>query len=145
MTSHAKLAEAGRNRSDTLNMRLDPKLKYLATMAAKYQDRTLSNFIEEAIKRALQPGGVNAYDGPPAELPLWGEGLWDEDEATRFYLLATVQPGLLNGPQARLWALLSGSLMKNFGKITLKRFVEYYNSPVIDKKHLQVESAEGGN
>jgi hypothetical protein len=128
MTKHAKLTEEGRNRSDTLNMRLDPKLKYLATIAAKYQDRSLSNFIEEAIRRALMPDGVDAYDDQPPALPLWGEGLWDENESVRLFFLATNYPNLLGPSDSKLWTLLSGELMRDHGKITLKRFVESYNA-----------------
>jgi hypothetical protein len=133
-------------RSGMLNMRIDLKLLYLAKIAARYQDITLSNFLENAIRAALAPERVaDAFEattslpGDGSSLPLWGDGLWHQDEATRFFLLATGDPSLLNTPQSRLWALLSGSLMKNKGKITLRDFKEYYYSSSIDTKHLQVE------
>lgn len=135
MTKAAKNMGSDRSRSGTLNMRIDPKLKYLADLAAKYTDRSLSHFIEDAIKQALAPERITS-DEVLSELPLWGEGLWDEDEATRLFMLATMRPTLLNLPKMRLWTMLSGAMVKNDGKITLKRFVEWYNSPVIDKKHL---------
>jgi len=150
MTKHAQLAASERMRSGTLNMRIDPKVKYLAEKLAKYQQRTLSNFIEGAVRRALtdvihdEPnvGTTIPPKMPPA--PMWGDGLWSDDEATRFFMLATAHPDLLNVSEMRLWTLLSGSMMKNYGKITLKRFVEYYNSPSIYKKHLS-DVSNGGD
>jgi hypothetical protein len=137
-------------RSGTLNMRISPRLLYLAKIAARYQDITLSSFLENAITAALVPERVFEDDAmpgtevpaPKAALPLWGDGLWDEDEATRFFLLAIFDSSLLNTPQSRLWTLLSGSLMKNKGKITLRDFKEYYYSSSIDTKHLQIEEEE---
>jgi hypothetical protein len=127
-------------------MRISPRLLYLAKIAARYQDITLSGFFENAITQALAPEQVleestpgTEFAAPETALPLWGEGLWDEDEATRFFMLATFDPRLLNTPQSRLWTLLSGSLMKNKGKITLRDFKEYYYSPSIDTKHLRIE------
>jgi hypothetical protein len=144
MTKHMQTQGSERSRSGTLNMRINPKLKYLAEVLAKYQDRTLSNFIEAAITRALtdvdEDYGSHAQEAP---LPMWGEGLWDDDEATRFFMLAVSYPELLNAAQARLWTLLTGAMMKNHQKITLKQFVAYYNSPSIDKKHLTAASTGG--
>jgi hypothetical protein len=75
---------------------------------------------------------------PKAAPQLWEEGLWDEDEATRMFMLATNHPSL-NGPQTRLWTLLSGSILANGKKLNLKTFREYYSDPSIDTKHLQTE------
>jgi len=138
MTKHAQLAASERMRSGTLNMRIDPKVKYLAEKLAKYQRRALTDVIhdEPNVGTTIPP------KMPPA--PMWGDGLWSDDEATRFFMLATAHPDLLNVSEMRLWTLLSGSMMKNYGKITLKRFVEYYNSPSIYKKHLS-DVSNGGD
>jgi len=42
------------NRSETVTIRLDPKLRYLTELAARQQRRTLSSFIEWAIDSALK-------------------------------------------------------------------------------------------
>jgi hypothetical protein len=39
------------SRSETVTVRLDPKLRYLAELAARLHRRTLSSYIEWAIKR----------------------------------------------------------------------------------------------
>jgi hypothetical protein len=127
-------------RTATLTIPITPRLLYLAKIAARYQDLKLLNFIENAITDALAPERVNT-DEPRVDedLPLWGEGLWDEDEATRMFMLAVTHPTLLNGPQRNLWTLLSGSILANKRSLNLKTFREYYNNPAIDTKHLQVE------
>lgn len=120
MTQHAQ----DRKRSDTLNMRIDPKVKYLAEKLARYQDKTLSTFIENAVRRALTDV---TEDEPTEQAPMWGEGLWSEDEATRLFMLAVSYPSLLTDAQTKLWTLLSGSLIKDHGKFTLTKFKEYYD------------------
>ena len=41
------------SRSETVTVRLDPKLRYLAELAARLHRRTLSSYIEWSIKEAL--------------------------------------------------------------------------------------------
>jgi hypothetical protein len=150
MTKHAKMTAAEGPRSGTLNMRIDPKLKYLAEKLAKYQQRSLSNFIEGAIRRALtdveheEPNYGGGVPSPKEQKPMWGEGLWDDDEAKRFYNLATNYPRLLNPAQKGLWTLLSGSILKNHGKLSRELLVKYYNDPAIDRKHLTITDATEG-
>jgi hypothetical protein len=125
-------------------MRINPKLKYLAEVAAGYTDRTLSKFIEDAIRQALNPESMSRHEPAPgskaaaskAAPQLWGDGLWDEDEATRMFMLAVSHPTLLSGPQKNLWTLLSGSILANKKTLNLKTFREYYNSPSINTSHL---------
>jgi hypothetical protein len=55
------------------------------------------------------------------------------------------QPTLMNPSQNKLVTLLFGSILKNHGKITLSKFIEYYNHPSIDKKHLVVTPPTSNN
>ena len=48
-------------RSETVTVRLDPKLRYLAELAARKQRRTVSSFIEWAVEQSFS--GVNLYQG----------------------------------------------------------------------------------
>ena len=45
-------------RSETVTVRLAPKLRYLAELAARKQRRTLSSFIEWAIEETLETESV---------------------------------------------------------------------------------------
>jgi Protein of unknown function (DUF1778) len=129
LTQHAKDAR----RSDVLNMRIDPKLKYLADVAASYKGKTLSEFIEDALRHALTSEAMLDDEATPGTafvskqaLPIWNEGLWDEDEATRLFNLAVFDPDLLRGARKKLWISVCSSMAKSNTKFTLRNFVEYY-------------------
>jgi hypothetical protein len=97
-------------RSETVTVRLDPKLRYLAELAARKQRRTLSSFIEWAIEDNLcrilmregkghnNDHGISIADAAPA--------LWDIDEADRFAKLALNYPDLLTHDEQVLWKLI---------------------------------------
>lgn len=42
------------NRSETVTVRLDPRLNYLAELAGRAQRRTKSSFIEWAVQQAIK-------------------------------------------------------------------------------------------
>jgi len=132
MPAHKKPANT--SRSETVTVRLDPKIRYLAELAAREQQRTLSNFIEWAVRHALT-SAVMAEDEPtpgtepifnrPA--PLWMEGLWDADEADRFLLLGASRPDLMTTEQQTLWKLLSEKLTRKNGKFNRTQFRELWD------------------
>lgn len=98
------------SRSETVTVRLDPKLRYLAELAARKQRRTLSSFVEWAIEDAL--GRVNLYEGDDysgdhsRSVGEEAAQLWDVDEADRFAKLAFHYPDLLTHEEQVLWKLI---------------------------------------
>ena len=98
-------------RTETVTVRLDPQLRYLAELAGRIHRRTLSSYIEWAIKDAL--------DDEPIR-PVWLKGLeasnhtigseaaylWDVDESDRFAKLALRYPNLLTHDEQILWKLI---------------------------------------
>lgn len=90
------------SRTETVTVRLDPKLRYMAELAARKQRRTLSSFIEWAIEGGLST--VQLDDKNSAE-ELGGK-LWDVDEADRFVKLALSYPGLLTYYEQTLWKVI---------------------------------------
>jgi hypothetical protein len=136
-------AEPKKKTSETLNMRIDPKLKFLAELAARESQRTLSGFIEWAIKRALTPGAMQEDEPNVSEQPkpLWMEGLWDVDEADRFFKLASRQD-LMSIEQQRFFKFFMLHMEYTGKKATLKAFREFWNTPGIDTKHLKTEGGE---
>lgn len=98
------------SRSETVTVRLDPKLRYLAELAARKQRRTLSSFIEWAIEDAL--GHVKIYEGNgyngDVDISVGADAatLWDVDEADRFAKLAVRYPDLLTHEEQVLWKLI---------------------------------------
>jgi len=95
------------SRSETVTVRLDPKLRYLAELAARKQRRTLSSFIEWAIEQSLE--GISIQDGKKnksSDLSRMSNLLWDVDSAERFLKLALKCPELLNYKEQRMWKLI---------------------------------------
>jgi hypothetical protein len=97
-------------RSETVTVRLDPKLRYLAELAALKHRRTLSSFIEWAIEDTLArvklregTGYGNDSGTTVAEDAEW---LWDVDDADRFAKLALRYPELLTHEEQKRWKVI---------------------------------------
>ncbi len=93
-------------RTETVTVRLDPKLRYLAELAARKQRRTVSSFIEWAIEDALKR--IRISESKNEDLTIHEEALtlWDVDEADRFAKLALHYPELLTHDEQVLWKLI---------------------------------------
>ena len=97
-------------RSETVTVRLDPKLRYLAELAAAKHRRTLSSFIEWAIEDSLhrvklrEGTGYNNDEG--TTISDEAESLWDVDDADRFAKLAFKYPDLLTHEEQKRWKLI---------------------------------------
>lgn len=94
-------------RSETVTVRLDPKLRYLAELAARKQRRTLSSYIEWAIEDSLNRT-VLLENHNGEDITLAGEvsNLWDVDDADRFAKLALRYPELLTHEEQVRWKLV---------------------------------------
>jgi hypothetical protein len=94
-------------RSETVTVRLDPKLRYLAELAARKQRRTLSSFIEWAVEESLKQIEL-PVDGTGATRTLAGQAneLWDVDEPDRFAKLAFRFPHMLTHDEQVVWKLV---------------------------------------
>jgi hypothetical protein len=141
MPAHKKPTDSAR--SETVTVRLDPKLHYLATIAGRDQVRTLSSFIEWSVRRTLTDAEAmknepNPGYWPAPTPPLWmEEQLWDTDEADRFFRLATKRRDLLTIAEQRLWKLFTMHMSHTKQKLTVEAFQEFWNSPSINTSHLQ--------
>jgi hypothetical protein len=104
-----KVADSKR-KSDVVTVRLDPKIKYIAELAARRQRRTLSSFIEWAIEDSLSRvhPDYHANDDPSfaATFADKASSLWDVDEPDRFAKLALAYPELLDHEEQRIWKLI---------------------------------------
>lgn len=115
MATTKKTGGAKTTRSETVTVRLDPELRYLAEIASRIQRRTLSSYIEWAILKSLELNvlGDNAPEDMRTVADRAGD-LWDVDEADRFVKLGIHAPHLLNYDEQRLWKLIreNGALWK---------------------------------
>ena len=100
MAEKNRKAKAGGPRTEVFAMRLDPKLKYLAEIAARKQRRSLANFIEWSLEQAL--GEVKLVKSEELNgqynRSVLDEAnkLWDLEPSDRFIKLAENYPDLLN-------------------------------------------------
>jgi hypothetical protein len=98
------------SRSETVTVRLDPKLRYLAELAARLHRRTLSSYIEWAISNATASEivGPSLMTADPVANTIGTEAgyLWDVDEADRFAKLALRYPELLTHEEQVRWKLI---------------------------------------
>jgi hypothetical protein len=94
------------NRSETVTIRLDPKLRYLTELAARKQRRTVSSFIEWAIESALDRIILREDAAGDETLGGQSERLWDVDEPDRFAKLGRSYPELLTHDEQVLWKLI---------------------------------------
>jgi hypothetical protein len=97
-------------RTETVTVRLDPKLRYLAELAARLHRRTLSSYIEWAINSAVMTEAMGtAQDATVTKTDTLGDAaayLWDVDEADRFAMLALCYPDLLTHDEQVRWKLI---------------------------------------
>lgn len=111
MADEPKKARSGAKlpKSEITTIRLDPKLRYLAELAARKQRRSLSSFIEWAIEHTLS--GIPLKEGPDWMVSVMSEAesLWDVDAADRFAKLALKYPELLTHDEQVLWKLVRES------------------------------------
>ncbi len=124
-------------RTAATTIRFDPRLRYLADIAARVQRRTFTSFIEWAVEEALKSVQIKAGDNPYGDNnePLYGDGptnaiagrkdqgalsysiaaraheIWDVDEADRFVKLATMFYHLLDIDEQRLWKRINESTL----------------------------------
>lgn len=107
MTERKRKPKATGSRTEVFAMRLDPKLKYLAEVAARKQRRSLANFIEWSLEQALgavklvEPNDLNGQ----YSLNVLDEAgkLWDLEPSDRFIKLAENYPDLLNYEEQLIW------------------------------------------
>jgi hypothetical protein len=111
LSAVAKVGGGKLNRTETVTVRLDPKLRYLAELAARLHRRTLSSYIEWAIKASLDTEAVRPTSLPGLHdsdhtIGNEAEYLWDVDDADRFAKLALRYPHLLTHEEQVRWKLI---------------------------------------
>ena len=96
------------SRSETVTVRLDPKLQYLAQLAARSHRRTLSSWIEWSIKTSIDQEQLPHSEETNRQLSLGAAAafLWDVDEAGRLAQLAFHYPSLMTFEEQLIWKLV---------------------------------------
>lgn len=95
------------SRTETVTVRLDPRLRYLADLAARKQRRSLSSYIEWVIEESLKKTYLASEHEQAESLAEQAPALWDVDDADRFVKLALRHPQLLTHEEQVRWKLIS--------------------------------------
>lgn len=92
-------------RTETVTVRLDPKLRYLAELAARKQRRSLSSFLEWVAQKSLEDIWLRE-DDCTSSIAYESNRLWDVDDADRFAKLAFRYPDMLTHDEQVRWKLI---------------------------------------
>jgi hypothetical protein len=92
------------SRSEAVTVRLDPKLKLAAELAARKQRRTLSAFIEWCVSEMVVEVIIDPDDSQTAFHAM--STIWHSQEADRFWMMATNYPYLMSYEESCLWDLI---------------------------------------
>ena len=102
-----KAKSGGDRRTEIISVRLNPRLRHLAEIAARKHRRALSNFIEWAIEEILKQIPLCADgDGNNLTIEQAASSMWSVYEPDRFVKLAFRFPELLTHEEQILWALI---------------------------------------
>lgn len=107
MTERKRKPKATGLRTEVFAMRLDPKLKYLAEVAARKQRRSLANFIEWSLEQSLgtvKLADAGEFNGQYDRTVLdEASKLWDLEPSDRLIKLAENYPELLTYEEQLIW------------------------------------------
>ena len=108
MAEKKRKSKLGGVKTEVFAMRLDPKLKYLAEIGARSQRRSLANFVEWAIEKALMEVFLAEPDtrGNGPTVFSASATLWALDEADRLQNLVTHFPDLLTYDEQLIWRVI---------------------------------------
>ena len=109
------------NRSEIVQTRLSPRLRFTAELIARHQRRTLSSVIEDMVEEAAERYALPLVLSEKAQTDSYlfskykfkkvpateaGERLWSSEEADRFAALALFTPHLLTPQECQVWRLV---------------------------------------
>ena len=112
-----------------LNIKIDQKTHWLASLAARYWGVTLAEFVESLIAKGITREAMlrdEARVDAPERRMLWNEALWSDDEATRLFNLACAADDLLTGSQREMWVKITSKIAASGRNLTLQTFTEFY-------------------
>lgn len=126
MAEAKRKSKAGAPRTEVFAMRLDPKLKYLAEIAARKQRRSLANFVEWAIEQALDDVRLvdPLFGGEGVAVSDLASALWALDEPDRLIKLAENYPDLLSYDEQLIWRVICDHSTFNKDTKRVSRFKE---------------------
>lgn len=126
MAETKRKSKTGAPRTEVFAMRLDPKLKYLAEIAARKQRRSLANFIEWTIEQTLEKVYLKepGVDDPGETVISSSAKLWALDESDRLIHIAENYPELLTYDEQLIWRVINEHSVFNKSIKDISKFKE---------------------
>ncbi len=103
-------------KTEVMQVRFDPRLRFSIELAAKSQNRSISSFLEWSAEKNLNDINISHYitpsfftdkgQHPPSTLPMLITELWNIDEVIRFVHLSQAAPQLLSADEALVWEFI---------------------------------------
>lgn len=90
-----------RKKSDSLTIRLEPRIRYLLEIAARKQHRSISSFVEAAVCDALDRAPLDDKQTIGK-----AKDVWNVDRVHRLGKLANDYPELMTYEESVVWGLL---------------------------------------
>jgi len=101
-----KRASGGRlTRSETVTVRLDPRLNYLCELAARVERRTKSSFIEAMLDQKVHETQINPRSSGETVGGL-ADKLWHVEDYKRLLAIAEHAPHLMTIDEQQIWATI---------------------------------------
>ncbi|UHC82752.1 hypothetical protein LS633_02645 [Pseudomonas sp. NIBR-H-19] len=101
-------APASPKKTETLTLRLDPKMKYAIEVLARSQKRTLAGAIEWAVERSLESQHVRSSFGEKSLMDVVDHS-WNPDDLLRIVALGSYAEQLLNHEESCVWSVIKAT------------------------------------
>ena len=95
-------------RTESMTIRIDPRTKYLAQLAALQHRLTLSSLVDSALIETVKATMITE-DGKRSSLLDAADDLWADHEADRTVMLAERFPFFLSAQQEWIWDKVQGA------------------------------------
>lgn len=102
----------GSRKTETLTLRLDPKVKMMIELISRIRRRSITGVVEAAIEEVAYDTGVPYFDdGRINNHPLGSilSDVWSTDESERFINMSYRFPTLLTYEEQRIWETIKSS------------------------------------
>ena len=116
------------NKSETMTVRLDPKLRFSIELASRNDRRTASNIIEIALMQYLSPLTLAPWLKPEESIKLSDlvDQVWDIDNADRLLNLKRIAPWALSPDEERCLKLFGSDNPNSQGVEAFRRNFQAY-------------------
>jgi hypothetical protein len=102
----------GARKTETLTLRLDPKVKLMIELISRIRRQSITGVVEAAIEEIafdLDAPFVSGGEPHPMSLSSAVSEIWSTDESERFVFLCHYLPSLITYEEQRLWETIRAS------------------------------------